>query len=61
MWYIIGLIAVVIGLIVVYLPEQWFKKLNNGVIGGVIMVIAIDMVLMTAISDLIKWLIGVSQ
>ena len=59
MWYIIALIILVIGLITCLLPERYFKKLNNGIIGGVMMVIAIDMVLMVTVSDLIKWLIEV--
>lgn len=59
MWYIIALIILVIGLTTGLLPERYFKRLNNGIIGGVIMVIAIDMVLMVTVSDLIKWLIEV--
>ena len=59
MWYIIALIILVVGLITCLLPERYFKKLNNGIIGGVVMVIGIDMVLTVTISDLIKWLIEV--
>lgn len=56
MWYIIALIIFVVGLIICLLPERYFKKLNNGTIGVIMMLIGIDMVFMTTISDLIKWL-----
>ena len=59
MWYIIALIILIEGLVMGLLPERYFKRLNNGIIGGVMMVIGIDMVVMTTVSDLIKWLIEV--
>ena len=53
--YTTALIVLIVGLVIELFPEKYFKKLNNGVTGGIMMIIAIDIMICQAIYDLIEW------
>jgi hypothetical protein len=50
--YTIALIVLIVGLVIELFPEKYFKKLNNGVTGGIMMLIAIDIMIYQVICDL---------